>query len=592
MTQEDIETQSKQTTHAVGQSVIPGVHLPINRNIMDAITDGWWYWDFENDSIYLSPSYKRLFGYEDHEIPNSMSGWQDLIHEDDLKHALAVCQKHLEENTPYYITVRYKHKDGSFRWVICRGQAIRDDEGKPTSMVGTHTDITSWKMVEKELGMIAHSDSLTGLPNRAAFLQVLQRMVRLASQKDAKFSVLYIDLDDFKKVNDSLGHTCGDRFLVEVSKRLKSACRNEDYLARVGGDEFVIVSGVFADPNIPSLIAQRIIDNMAPPIVIDHKELYSTPSMGIAVYPEAGDNAELLLKNADTAMYEAKRGGKNNFAYYTRELDVTVCRRLSVEDRLRKAVGNNELSIVYQPVINLQNRKVVGFESLLRWHNAQLGEVSPAEFIPIAEETGLIVTLTDWLIARVIPQFSYWKKRYQLASNYMMSVNISALQLSDEKLVNQINLACEKYRVPPQNFVLEITETALMANIDCVESTIAKLREKGFGVAIDDFGTGYSSLTAVKRLPITHLKMDQGFIQGVGNSEDQAIIKTMLNLGELMNLTVIAEGIEDEDQVAYLQKHHCLYAQGFCLGEPMSAIEIDRYLQSLESKKDLEKLVS
>jgi diguanylate cyclase (GGDEF)-like protein len=404
-------------------------------------------------------------------------------------------------------------------------------------------------------------------------------MVLFASEKKVNFCVFYIDVDDFKRINDSLGHSFGDRFLIEVAKSLKNSCRETDYLARVGGDEFVIISGFYNDKDFPDQMVNRIFKSFSHPVSIDEIIIHSGLSIGLAVYPVAGVTGELLLKNADTAMYRAKKNGKNKYEYYTTDLDSMMQRRLAIENSLRVALENNELRVVYQPILNLETKEMVGFESLLRWESNKLGCVSPDEFIPIAERTGLVLSFTDWLIDTVFYEFSKWKLSDSQAKLQMLAVNLSVLQFSQNDLVDTVSSFCNKYEISPENVVLEITETALMNNMKRVERTICGLRKKGFCVAIDDFGTGYSSLTALRELPITHLKIDQSFIQGVHNKSNQAIINTLLRLGEWMNIVVIAEGIESEDQLHYLKNKGCKLAQGFCLKKPMEANEVMAYWQ-------------
>jgi two-component system CheB/CheR fusion protein len=574
------EYESEKEAHEKSQLIFKEQKV-LYRTVLNSVTDGWWDWNLETDDVYMSPSFKNLFGYQDSEIYNSLAGWKRLIFDADYIKAVDGLKAHLEEGKPFYLPARYHHKSGSTRWVICRGQAIKNKEGKSCRVVGTQTDITALKLAEKELDIIAHSDSLTGLPNRSAFINVLKRMVLTAKERQYQFCVLYIDLDDFKRINDSKGHSYGDQFLRAVTRCLQQACRKQDYLARVGGDEFVIISDFYNDPDVPDLIADRIVNQFSQPVQIGRRQIYSTLSIGLASYPAAGDDAEVLLKNADTAMYRAKKNGKNKHEYYTEELDSIIQRRLEIENRLRLALDKQELTVVYQPILDIKADAVVGFESLLRWHNKQLGDISPDEFIPIAEEAGLIGKLTDWLINQACFQFGRWQKRFNQLPLQFLNVNFSVLLLARPEVAGKVIAACETNQVSPAHFVLEMTETALLDNMKRVEKFIRRLRDRGFGVAIDDFGTGYSSLTALKELPITHLKIDQSFIQGVGNNGDQAIIQTLLRLGEWMNIRVIAEGIETKEQLAYLQEHGCTYAQGFCLAKPMTGQEIDGYLESL-----------
>lgn len=553
--------------------------------VLDSVTDGWWDWHVEKKELYMSSSFKRLLGYKDAEINNTPSSWKKIILKDDYRKVIDALNSHLKKDKPFYIPSRYYHKNGSIRWVICRGKSIKDKQGVVKRIVGAHTDITALKLAQKELDIIAHSDFLTGLPNRVAFISTLKKTVLLAAEKKENFCLLYIDLDDFKRINDSLGHSYGDRFLIEAAKQLKYACREQDYLARVGGDEFVIISEFYSDKSVPDLIAKRILANFSEPLLVENKNIYSSLSIGLAVYPVAGDSSELLLKNADAAMYRAKKNGKNKYEYYTKDLDSIIQRRLEIEESLLHAVDNQELTAAYQPIFDLKTKKVIGFEALMRWKSTALGAVSPAEFIPIAERCGQIVALSDWFIDRVFSEFGKLIENHAKNDELILTVNLSVLQLNHLNIVDRFALACQINNISPKHVIIEMTETALINNIERAEKTICYFRECGFCVAVDDFGIGYSSLTALREFSLTHLKIDQSFIQGLEANDNKAIVNTLLKLGKWMNLDVIAEGIENEDQLYYLRNVGCRFAQGYFLQKPVDSCDMSSYLQQLETNE-------
>lgn len=542
------------------------------RTILNSVTDGWWDWNLLTNEEYLSPSFKALFGYEDHEIENSVEGWQRIMVKEDLKKALDLYKDHLANGTPYTINVRYRHKDGSIRWVICRGQAVRDEQGQFCRMVGIHTDITALKQAENKLNKLAHLDPLTNLPNRTSFLMILNRSVAQATRSHCRFAVLYLDLNDFKLVNDAYGHKTGDKLLVTVGKKLRDMCRDEDYLARIGGDEFALVTSMLDEEPDLVRLAARLIESIGERVMLDNLEVSCSLSIGIAVFPDAGTTSVELLKNADIAMYRAKDSEHHKYQFYTQALNQLVSRRLEIERYLKRAIDRQELSLNYQPIVSLVDNSIKGFESLMRWNSKELGPVSPAEFIPIAESTGLIKPLTDWLLDTVCDRIQAWTKLYPKVSQMTFNLNFSAHQLLDDTFLDEVKAHLDKWQVPYHQLTIEITETAIIRHLDKVSELFSHFRESGIGIALDDFGTGYSSLISVRDLPITTIKIDKSFIQAMRpDSKQESIVKALINLGKDLDVKIVAEGVETKEQLSFISEAGGLYVQGYFFYKPLSS---------------------
>lgn len=573
----DLQFQKEREAHRRSLSILED-QKTLYDTILGEVTDGWWDWNLDTNDEYMSPSFKALFGYNDDEIPNKADGWQKIIFQEDLPKAITAFDAHTKEGKPYCLPVRYHHKDGSTKWVICRGVALRGGDGEYHRMVGTHTDVTALKLAQTKLDELAYYDHLTGLANRNAFQITLERSLARAKRSNSKFCVLYVDVDDFKKVNDTWGHNIGDKLLIAFSKRLQETVRKDDYIARVGGDEFVVLIDLEETPYRAIKAVERIRKALEIPFHIDTIEVTCSLSVGIAMYPEAGNTVDALLKNADIAMYQAKEQGKNTYQFFTKELDLKMRRRYLIEQKIAVALEHHELSVVYQPIVKLEENEIIGFEALMRWHNDELGDVSPQEFIPIAEESGVIHHLTEWLISTTCSQFSLWKQQYPQQDFNLISVNFSVLQLAEKNLEKMICDACKYNDLPPSDFILEITETAVIQNIEEVKKILLNLRKKKINIALDDFGTGYSSLTVLQKLPVTYLKIDRSFVKNCMQTDSQAIIKAILNMGADLNMHIIAEGVENAQELEFLKQTGCQYAQGYLLHYPMVPQDVEELL--------------
>ncbi len=434
-------------------------------------------------------------------------------------------------------------------------------------------DITKKKQSEEMIHYLAYHDTLTGLPNRRLFNERLQHELEKAKRYQQPLAVMFIDLDRFKYINDSLGHTMGDFLLKEVANRLKRIIRTGDTISRLGGDEFTII---LSDSTLEETknAANRILDLFAQPFIIEGQEYVVTPSIGISLYPTDGEDIETLIKNADTAMYHTKEEGKNNFRFYTHEMNQAISRKMLLEKDLRKALKNNEFEIYYQPQINTLNKGIIGIEALIRWKHPKMGLISPGEFIPLAEETGLIIPIGEWVLHAAIAQNKAW----QLAgfSPMKVAVNLSILQFQDKSLVYAVDKALNEVKLDPKYLELEITESVAMTNVDFVIKKLNELKKLGIQISIDDFGTGYSSLSYLKKFPIDTLKIDQSFMrQMTESSDDAAIVRAIIAMAHSLNLKVVAEGVENESQMSFLHKLQCIQQQGYLFSKPIPVNEFE-----------------
>lgn len=431
-------------------------------------------------------------------------------------------------------------------------------------------DITEQHKSAEVIRQQAYFDNLTLLPNRFLSLDRLSQILIEAQRNQEKAAVLFLDLDDFKKVNDSLGHEIGDKLLIEAASRLEQIIQSEDTVGRLGGDEFIVLLRRLVDLNSPSSMAESLLKVFRKPFKVDGKELILTMSIGIAIYPENGDCASDLLRNADIAMYQAKAQGRNSYSFFTNEMNKTMQRRLEIEMQMHGALDRNEFEVHYQPQLDVNNSKVIGAEALLRWHNLVLGNVTPDEFIPIAEHTGLIVPIGEFVIKQALNFLSEWQSTQQ--HKYTISVNLSPLQFRDKNLFNFIKTSLTHAKINAGDFELEITEGVLMSGQSHIHKTLAEMNELGIKLAMDDFGTGYSSLSYLREYPFDVLKIDQSFIHGITqNKADSDLVKATIAMSHSLGLTVIAEGVETKEQLTLLQELNCDYVQGYYFSKPLLA---------------------
>ena len=535
--------------------------------------DGLWDWNLSANVVHFSPRWKAMLGYEEGEIGDKPEEWFERIHDADRERVKEEIAAHQKGLTPHFESEhRVLHKEGGFRWMLSRGVAVYDPSGNVLRMAGSQTDITEGKV----------SDPLTGLPNRLLFIDRVGRLVKQAKRrKDHLFAVLFMDLDGFKMINDSMGHLIGDQLLVGVANRLEKCLRSTDTVARLGetftvarlgGDEFTVVLDHIKDPSDAKRAADRMMKALASPFILGGKEVFTSVSIGIALGNSSYEQPEDILRDADTAMYRAKSLGKARYEVFDADMRASVMARLQLETDLRHALEREEFRNFYQPIVNLASGDIVGFEALLRWEHPKRGLLGPEEFIPVAEETGLIRELGWWNLREACRQISEWRANLAEHPDLTISVNLSAKQFLQANLVDDIGKLLRELALPAEALKLEITESTVMADPAAAVEMLQQIKALGIRLAIDDFGTGYSSLSYLHRFPLDTLKIDRSFISGMGDDgEGMEIARTILPMANNLRLDVVAEGVETVQQVAMLRKLHCKYAQGFYFSKPLSA---------------------
>jgi diguanylate cyclase (GGDEF)-like protein/PAS domain S-box-containing protein len=464
-------------------------------------------------------------------------------------------------------------------WVSSVYRPHRDEHGAVIGVIGLVRDITERKTAEQQIEYQAYHDALTGLANRRLFQEHLSLALALAQRRQKFVAVLFLDLDHFKVVNDSLGHSVGDELLRHVTRRLKDCVRDGDTVARVGGDEFTIVIQELSSRDEAEVVAAKVLRAVAEPLEVNGHQLYVTTSIGITVFPEDGEDAEAMLKNADTAMYQAKARGRNTYQVATRELSRSTQERMSLENSLHVALERGELELLYQPQIDVETMTMVGMEALLRWNHPERGVILPEHFIGMAEDRGLILPIGEWVIREACHEARRFQKRG--FPFLRVAVNISPRQFRDPTLLTTVQSAIEQSGIDPRTLELEITENVAMEDADLTMSTLAQFRSSGVTIAIDDFGTGHSSLSYLKRFPIDALKIDKAFVADLPDKfEDAAIVSSVIQLANGLGLRVVAEGVETREQLEFLRENGCREVQGFYFSYPVKPDEIENYARS------------
>ena len=546
--------------------------------------DGLWDWNIRKNTVYYSIRWKSMLGFEESMEWNSLQDWLQRIHPEDRDGVEAKLSTHVSGKSPQFeCEYRIQHKDGSYRWMLNRGLAVRDESGQASRMAGSQTDITDRKNAEAQLLYDAFHDALTGLPNRALFLDRLEHVIASAKRHPHYlYGVLFLDLDRFKVINDSLGHGIGDRLLVEVGQRLKSCLRPGDTVARLGGDEFAILLEDISDAADAEEITQRIEQALSPHYSIQGNEIVTTQSIGLALRSDHYEWPEQILRDADIAMYEAKSKGRSRHEFFDSKMHASIIDRLQLESDLRIAVEHQSGFLLhYQPIMDLKSQRLVGFEALVRWKHATRGLIYPLEFISLAEETGLIFPLSNWIIGEACRQIGAWQKKYPGRPELRMSVNISSKLLLQHGFAESIETNLVEHGLTPGSLAIEITESVIMEHPEKAVETMTKLQKMGVHIHIDDFGTGYSSLSYLHSFPVNALKIDRSFIAKMSaNSDNQEIIKTIIALAQNLKLEVIAEGLEQNHQLSTIKGLDCGFGQGFLFSKPLPAEALENWILS------------
>lgn len=528
--------------------------------------------------LSINPATTLMTGYESFELvgqtAQSLACFCDARQSEALQHALETAGAWQGELT-------VMQKNGAEFPAGIRISRVEDPStGATAHYIWILVDITERKRAEERMRHMAQHDALTGLPNRLALMNRLGQLLPESRRHDWRLAAMFIDLDRFKVINDTLGHQVGDEILREVAARLTHVTRETDFVARLGGDEFVVILPGLADPSHAAIVAGKIIAALSAPIEANDLELHTSPSIGISIFPNDGDDANVLLKSADTAMYHAKSAGRNNYQFFAEEMNRVTAERLDIERKLRHAIARNELALEFQPQFNAANKAPTGVEALLRWHHPTDGIISPVRFIPVAEETGFIVEIGEWVLQTACREMKRWIDAG--LQPLRIAVNVSARQLHRRDFCETVAQALVTSELPAELLELEITESSVMENPEQAIQILSRLRGMGVSLAIDDFGTGYSSLAYLKLFPITHLKIDRSFVRDIETDlNDRAIAFGTIALAHSLGLHVIAEGVETEEQLKLLRDNGCDETQGYLLGKPMKGAAAFAFLHAL-----------
>jgi diguanylate cyclase (GGDEF)-like protein/PAS domain S-box-containing protein len=556
---------------------------------------GGWEWDRTSDSIACSSEVYRILGVDQALFRPRPASIQSLIHQEDRRAFRRWLIKLARGAEAEGMDLRVVAKDGELRHVHLLGEGMLNDAGRIVGVAGTIQDATERTRAIQQIHRLAYFDVLTELPNRSRFHEKLAETLDVAKRDGKPFAIMFLDLDHFKRINDTLGHAVGDDLLRIIAQRLTRSLRQDDMagmthlkaierdVCRQGGDEFIVLLNGVSTEQEASHAASRLLATLAQPIVIGTQELFVSASIGIVLHPRDGDDLDTLLKNADVAMYHAKGEGRNRFFFYRGSMRAASAERLSLEHDLRKALEGGQFELHYQPQIEVRTGRIVGIEALIRWNHPTLGLLTPGHFISVAEEAGMIMDIWEWVMVTALIQHNAWVEQGLPAVT--IAVNLSSVQFDDPGLAERVRESARVVGVPLDYLELEVTESMLMHDFDATLKTLSALRAMGVKIAIDDFGTGYSSLAYLRRLPVDKLKLDQSFTRDVGQKEnDGAIIKAVMAMASSLQLAVVAEGVETQAQIDFLLGLGCTTVQGYMLGRPLPAAATAKLLHERVDK--------
>ena len=545
------------------------------------VSEGIWDWDLKTDVVVYSARWRSMLGDQARELRAGSKEWLDRVHLQDLAGVKLALSNHLSGRTPAFeCEHRLRDSGGAYRWMLSRGTAIRSLDGRPLRITGSLTDINDRRIVEERLNHDALHDDLTGLPNRVLFIDRLEHSLgRHRRNKDRLCAVLFLDLDRFKIVNDSLGPNVGDQLLIEVGNRLEDSVRQVDTVARLGGDEFTVLLDDIKDISDATRVAERILNALQKPLDLNGQVIFTTGSIGIALSGKDTAVADDLMRNADIAMYRAKSQGKARYEVFDTAMRARAMALLKLETDLRRAIERSEFMLAYQPIVAIESGRITGFEALLRWTHPQRGRLMPKDFLATAEETGLIVPIGWEVLARACRQAAAWERKFRLDPPLTISVNLSGKQLRQGDLVEQVRRALEDSGLSPHSLKLEITEGIIMADLDAARSAFDGLRKLGVQLHLDDFGTGYSSLSVLHSFQVDTLKIDRSFVRNMfEDPRNGGIVDTIVGLAQVLGKEVVAEGVETREQLVRLGDLRCQYAQGYYFSLPVDAASISGML--------------
>jgi diguanylate cyclase (GGDEF)-like protein/PAS domain S-box-containing protein len=539
-------------------------------NLFENALEGIFRTTLKGHFLDANPALARIFGFDSPiDLLRSRTDLTAELYVESGRRAEFISRIASEGSVSGFESEIYR-KTGEVIWISENARAVFDDDGRLICFEGTVEDITERKLYQARIEQQAKYDTLTGLANRSLLNERLQQDIASAASSTTRLAVVFVDLDRFKFINDSLGHHVGDELLRAIAARLKANMHERDTVARLGGDEFVLLINGQRDPNEVALILERMLDDISQPWSIPQGDFSFTCSMGVALYPDDGDTAETLLKHADSAMYRAKEKGRNNFQFFTAQLNALITERLDLENKLRRALERQQFELNYQPRVDMRSGELVGAEALIRWHVSEEETIAPSRFIPIAEETGLIAPIGKWVLRTACAQNKAWQ--VMGLRPFVVSVNVSARQFHQDDLVRTISDVLHETGLEPKYLEIELTESAVMHDAEQFVATLNELNDLGVQIAIDDFGTGYSSLSYLKRFPVDRLKVDRSFVQDIAtDTDDAAIVRAIIALGHNLGLKVVAEGVETEQQLQFLRENHCDEMQGYLYGHPLNA---------------------